>query len=82
MWAPKYRKRVLYESICTRVQEVFQAIARPHGFELAELAVDNDHVHLLLPFPPKYSITRVVEVLKTVSPKIIRTEFPGVRWQL
>lgn len=64
------------------MHEVFQEIAQYHGFEIAEMEVDKDHVHLFLSFPPKYSIARVVEVFKSVSSKIIRKNFPGVKQQL
>jgi len=61
---------------------VFQEIAHYHGFEIAEMEIEKDHVHLFLSFSPKYSIARVVEVFKSVSSKIIRKDFPGVNQQL
>lgn len=82
MWAPKYRKWVLQGAIRQRVKELFQEIAEHHGFELEELEVDKDHVHLFLSFPPKYSIGQVVGLFKAVSAKEIREAYPGVRKQL
>jgi putative transposase len=46
------------------------------------LEVDNDHVHVFLSFPPKYSIGQVVGLLKAVSAREIRAGFPEVRKQL
>ena len=82
VWAPKYRKWVLHGAIRQRVKELFQEIAEHHGFEIEELEVDKDHVHLFLSFPPKYSIGQVVGLMKAVSAKEIREEFPEVRKQL
>jgi putative transposase len=82
VWAPKYRKWVLQGAIRQRVKELFQEIARHHGFEIEELEVDKDHVHLFLGFPPKYSIGQVVGLMKAVSAKEIREEFPEVRKHL
>lgn len=82
VWAPKYRKWVLQGAIRQRVRELFCEIAGHHGFEIEELEVDKDHVHLFLSFPPKYSIGEVVGLLKAVSAKEIREEFPEVRKQL
>ncbi len=82
VWAPKYRKWVLQGVIRERVREVFCEIAAHHGFEMEELEVDKDHVHLFLSFPPRYSISVVVGLLKAVSAKEIREEFPEVRKQL
>ena len=82
VWAPKYRKWVLQGAIRERVRELFCEIAAHHGFEMEELEVDKDHVHLFLSFPPRYSIRAVVGLLKAVSAKEIRDEFPAVRKQL
>ena len=82
VWAPKYRKWVLHRAIRQRVKELFQEIAEHHGFEIEEMEVDKDHVHLFLSFPPKYSIGQVVGLMKAVSAKEIREEFPEVRKQL
>jgi len=56
VWAPKYQKWVLQGELRDLVRELFLEIARHHGFEIEELEVDKDHVHLFLSFPPKYSI--------------------------
>lgn len=65
-------------AIRERVRELLCEIAAHHGFELEELEVDKDHVHLFLSFPPRYSISAVVRLLKAVSAKEIRDEFPEV----
>ena len=82
VWAPKYRKWVLQGAIRERVRELLSEIAAHHGFEMEALEVDKDHVHLFLSFPPRYSISAVVRLLKAVSAKEIRDEFPEVRKQL
>ena len=82
VWAPKYRKWVLQGEVRQRVKELFGEIAQHHGYEIGEMEVDKDHVHIFLSFPPKYSISKVVEILKSVSSKIIREEFPRVKKQL
>ena len=82
VWAPKYRKWVLKCEIRERVRELFQEIAEHHGFEIQEKEVDKDHIHLFLSFPPRYSISRVVEIFKSVSAREIRVEFPEVKKQL
>ena len=82
VWAPKYRKWVVQGAIRQRVKELMQDIAGHHGFEIEELEVDKDHVHLCLSFPPRYSIGQVVGLMKAVSAKEIREEFPEVRKHL
>ena len=82
VWAPKYRKWILQGEIQRRVRELFHEIGEHHGFEIEEMEVDKDHVHIFLSFPPKHSISKVVGIFKAVSAKEIRSEFPGVRKQL
>ena len=77
VWAPKYRKWVLQGAVRERIRELFLEIAAHHGFEMEELEVDKDHVPLFLSFPPRYSISAVVGLLKAVSAKEIREEFPS-----
>jgi putative transposase len=82
VWAPKYRKWVLQGAVQERVRELFLEIAEHHGFEIEELAVEKDHVHVFLSFPPTYAIGQVVGLLKAVSAREIRAGFPEVRKQL
>ena len=62
-----------------RVRELFLEIAEHHGFEIEELEVDKDPVHVFLSVPPKYSIGQVVGLLKAVSAREIRAGFPEAR---
>lgn len=70
------------EEIRERVRELVHEIALDHGFEIMELEVAKDHVHVFISFPPKYSITKVVGILKTVSAREIRKDFPEVKYEL
>jgi putative transposase len=82
VWAPKYRKWVLQGAVRERVRELFLEIAEHHGFEIEELEVDKDPVHVFLSFPPTSAIGQVVGLLKAVSAREIRAGFPEVRKQL
>jgi len=79
VWAPKYRKWILLGEIRDRAKELFKEVAQYHGFEIEEMEVAADHVHIFISFPPKYSIAKVVGILKAVSAREIRKEFPRVR---
>ncbi len=80
--APKYRKWILRGEIRERVRELFIEIAKHHGFEIEELEVDKDPVHIFISFPPKYSISKVVGLFKAVSAKEIRQLFSGIKKDL
>ena len=82
VWAPKYRKWVLRGDIQERVKEIFQEVSEHHGFLIDTLEVAPDHVHIFLSFPPRYSISKVVGMLKSISASVIFKEHPKVKKQL
>jgi putative transposase len=82
VWTPKYRKWVKREDIRRRVREIFSEIGAHHGFEILEMRVAPDHVHIFLGFPPRYSIAHVVGMLKSISASEIFDEFPEVKKEL
>ena len=82
VWIPKYRRMVLRGDLAKRLKVVFQEIAERYEFEIDTMEVKNDHVHLFLGAPPRYSPARVVQVMKSISAKIVFEEFPEVRKQL
>ena len=76
VWLPKYRKKVLEGSVKKRVEKVLHEIADVNGWEIQELNVQLDHVHLMIQIPPSISVSKVVQFLKGTSSKIIREELP------
>jgi putative transposase len=43
------------------------------------LAVEEDHVHVFLEFPPRHAIARVVGILKSISASRTFQQFPWLR---
>ena len=82
VWAPKYRKWILRGDIRERVKEIFEEISLNHSFEIDTMEIAEDHVHIFLSFPPRYSISKVVGILKSISASVIFREHPEVRKQL
>lgn len=46
--------------------------------ELVEFNGENNHVHLLVNFPPKVALAKLVNSLKGVSSRRMRQEFPDL----
>jgi len=82
VWIPKYRKMILKGDLAKRLKVVFQEIAERYEFEIDTMEVKDDHVHLFLSAPPRYSPARVVQVIKSISAKMVFREFPEVKKQL
>ena len=83
VWCPKYRKKVFDRTdIRERAERLIQEICDDYGFEIVELEVAVDHVHLLVSFPPKYSISDVVRIVKSKSARQLFREFPSLKSRL
>ena len=82
VWAPKYRKWIRREEIREMVKEVFREVSERHEFEIEEVNVTLDHVHVFLSFPSRYSIAHVVGVLKSISAAEVFEKFPEVKKEL
>ena len=65
-----------------RVQEVFEEISKNHEFDIDTLEVSEEHVHIFLSFPPRYSISRVMGMMKSISVSVIFKEYPEVKQEL
>jgi len=73
---------ILNGDLAKRVKEIFVEIAERYGFEIDTMEVKEDHVHLFLTAPPRYSPAAVVQILKSISAKKVFKEFPEVKKQL
>jgi len=72
----KYRHTVFSDQHLTRVEEIKRAVCAGFDTELTEFNGENSHVHLLVSFPPKVAISKLVNSLKSVSSRRMRQEFP------
>ena len=82
VWAPKYRKWILRGDLREFVKTVFKEIASANEFEIEAMEIAEDHVHIFLGFPPRYSISHVVQRFKGRSARKIFQVFPDVKKEL
>jgi len=74
----KYRRRALnpvkFRQVADyHIREIASAI---DGVEVQELNIQPDHVHMIIIIPPKYSVSKIVEIIKSQSTRKIRAEIP------
>ena len=43
-----------------------------------EINGEADHIHILLSYPPSLSVSSIVNALKTVSSRMIRSRYPNI----
>ena len=82
IFCPKYRRNVLVDGIDQRLKELIKEKEKEWDYEVLEMEVMPDHVHLLLDVNPKEGIYNVVNHIKGYSSNILRQEFPKLRTRL
>ena len=80
VWCPKYRRNLFAQGpVRERAAELFREIADEYEYEIDEMEVAEDHVHIFLTFPPRTSISEAVKTLKSISARELFREYPSLR---
>lgn len=68
VWIAKYREKVLTDTyIKQELKKIFKSISRWKGFRPLGWHVGDEHIHLHISIPPKYSVSYAISVLKSKS---------------
>ena len=73
---------ILRGELAKRLKTTFQEISERYEFEIDTMEVKDDHVHLFLSAPPRYSPAGIVQIIKSISAKRVFKQFPEVKKQL
>ena len=57
---------------------IFTAVCNDFEAELVEFDGEKNHVHLLVNYPPKVSVSRMVNSLKGVSSRLLKKQHPDL----
>jgi putative transposase len=77
VFVTKYRRGVFNAQMLTRCEQVMREVCQDFGADLREFNGEEDHVHLLVHYPPAVAISRLVNSLKGVSSRRLREENVG-----
>ena len=61
---PKYRFKIMKGALRQSVDEILRQLCKWKKLELLEMNVQEDHVHMVVSIPPKFSVSEVVGFLK------------------
>ena len=78
VWIPKFRKRVLRGKIAKRIKELIYHACVVNRWWTEEINILSDHVHILIQVQANQSVSRVVQILKGGTSKVLRKEFPEI----
>ncbi len=66
----KYRRSVFTLESLALIEESFLDVAKKMGFQILEFNGETDHIHAVIEYPPKLSISQIVNSLKGVSSRM------------
>ncbi|WP_405567250.1 IS200/IS605 family transposase [Streptomyces sp. NBC_01167] len=76
VFVTKFRHKVFTDAHLRRMEEIMRDVARDFECEIVEFSGENNHVHLLVNFPPKVALSKLVNSLKGVSSRRLHQEYP------
>lgn len=77
VFVTKYRRGVLDADMLRSCEDAMRKVCGDFGAELREFNGEDDHIHLLVGYPPKVAVSALVNSLKGVSARHLRSEFTG-----
>jgi putative transposase len=84
VFVTKYRRKVFTKAALDSLRPIFEKVCANFEADLVEFNGEDDHVHLLVTYPPKVALAGLVNSLKGVSSRRLRNDIPAIRkryWQ-
>ena len=81
VFAPKYRRQVIYGKIKLEIGKILRKLCEYKKIEIIEAQACPDHIHMLISFPPKYSISQIMGYLKGKSSLMIFDKFANLKYK-
>jgi putative transposase len=74
VFATKYRREIFTKELLDDLRSIFSSVCSDFEAVLVEFDGEDDHVHVLATYPPNVAVSILVNSLKGVSSRMIRTE--------
>ena len=81
VFVTKYRTKVFDGAAIHSLRLIFAKVCADFEAQLVEMEGEADHVHLLIHYPPKHSVSAMVNSLKGVSRRLLRSARPDLAHQ-
>ena len=81
VFAPKYRRQIIYGKIKRDVGKILRELCERKGVEIVEAECCVDHIHMLVINPPKYSVSEVMGFLKGKSSLMIFDRHANLKYK-
>ena len=81
IFAPKYRRQIIYGKIKQDVGKILRDLCDRKGIEIIEAELCKDHIHMLVRIPPKYSVSEIMGYLKGKSSLMIFDRHANLKYK-
>ena len=81
VFAPKYRRQVIYGKIKSDIGKIIRTLCEQKGVEIIEAEACVDHIHLLVSIPPKISVSSFMGYLKGKSSLMIFDRHANLKYK-
>jgi putative transposase len=81
VWAPKFRRRVIYGKLKADIGKILRELCDRKGIEIIEAECCPDHIHMLIRIPPKYSVSEIMGYLKGKSSLMIFDRHANLKYK-
>ena len=81
VFAPKYRRMVIYSKIRADIGKILRKLCEQKGIEILEAETCPDHIHMLIAIPPKYSVAQIMDYLKGKSSLMIFDRHANLKYK-
>lgn len=78
----KYRRKVISEKVDRTLKQICLEIEERYDIYFLEIGADRDHVHFLVQTIPKYSVTQLIKIIKSITAKQIFAQCPEIKEKL
>ena len=78
----KYRKSLLNERVQEQMLKAMNGFKERYAIDIQTIGFDQNHVHLLCRFLPKYSGGKVIRLIKSITARCIFSEVEGLKKEL
>jgi len=82
IFCPKYRRKVLVDGVDLRLKQLILNKQDEYGYEVLDMEVMADHVHLLLDVNPQVGVMSAISKIKGYTANTLRREFGWLKSRL
>ena len=79
VWITKYRYKILRGKIALRVREILKQGCEANRLVIIKGSIGPDHVHMLLSCPTDMAPSKIMQILKGRTSRLLQEEFPELR---